>query len=155
MRSWRFPSFCFSWLNGSRTVPDNVQWNGDAASEHVRQRAVQFLTRAAITVERRAKELLSVPGTAMSIRRGEKRKRKDNQVRSAPGEPPRKQTGRLRASVTHEIDGLSARVGTNVKYGKYLELGTKRGVSPRPWLRRALAEMQTQVNALLAQIKAP
>lgn len=72
-------------------------------------------------------------------------------VRSAPGEPPRKQTGRLRASVTYEVDpqALAARVGTNVKYGKYLELGTKRGIAPRPWLRRALAETQARVNQLL------
>lgn len=79
------------------------------------------------------------------------RKRKTGAVRSAPGEPPRKQTGRLRASVTYEVDeaGMNARVGTNVKYGRYLELGTKRGIAPRPWLRRALAEMWSRVNELL------
>lgn len=126
----------------------------------IHKRALQFVERAAITVERRAKELLSIPGTAQksgAAGQGSKPKgdRITGAVRSEPGEPPRKQTGRLRASVTHEMDDktLTARVGTNVKYGKYLELGTKRGILPRPWLRRALAEAQAQVNELLSQIK--
>lgn len=73
-------------------------------------------------------------------------------VRSTAGEPPRKQTGRLRASVTYEVDAasLTARVGTNVQYGKYLELGTRRGIAPRPWLRRALAECQAQIQQILS-----
>ena len=129
-----------------------ANWNGDEAMEYCRSRATGFITRAAIEVERRAKELLSVPGTAFSRRTG---KRLNDQVRSKPGEPPRKQTGTLRASVTYEVDekNASARVGTNLKYGKALELGTKRGIKPRPWLRRALFEMQAKVNELLSEIK--
>lgn len=60
---------------------------------------------------------------------------------SRPGEPPHVDTGRLRASVTHEVEknlfSIIGRVGTNVEYGRYLELGTSR-MSPRPWLRPAL-----------------
>ena len=84
-----------------------------------------------------------------------KGKRKEGAFRSKPGEPPRKQTGRLRASVTHEVDPTTGagRVGTNLPYGKALELGTKRGLLPRPWLRRALAEMAARVEQLLAMIK--
>ena len=132
-----------------------VEWHGDAAMGRVRRRAVQALTRAAISVSRRAKELLSIPGTAQGREKGTGRyKRIYGAVVSAPGEPPRKQTGRLRASVTYEVDeaALEARVGTNVEYGKYLELGTKRGLAPRPWLRRALAEMQSRINELLSGI---
>jgi len=124
-----------------------LQWHGDEAKEHVRRRAVRFLRRAAIVVERQAKVLLSVPGT------GRNKGRKSGPItRSKPGEPPRKQTGRLRASVTREVDesSLTARVGTNVDYGKFLELGTSRGLKPRPWLRRALAEMSQRVNELLS-----
>lgn len=126
------------------------EWNGDAALEHVRGRAVQFIERAAITVENRARELLSIAGTGRvdGVQVGPVE-------RSKPGEPPRKQTGRLRASVTREVDAteMEARVGTNVAYGKHLELGTKRGILPRPWLRRALAEVSGKVNELLGQIK--
>jgi phage gpG-like protein len=136
-----------------------VIWHGDAALDHVRGRAVSWLRRAAIAVRRRAAELLSVPGTAARVR-GTKRHRKGSRitgaVRSLPGEPPRKQTGRLRASVTYEVDeqALTARVGTNVKYGRYLELGTRRGIAPRPWLRRALAECQSRIMGFLNQIEA-
>jgi phage gpG-like protein len=129
----------------------NIEWHGDEAMELVREKAARGLSRAAMEVRRRAAQLLSLAGTANSTGGGGKRKgsRITGAVRSAPGEPPRKQTGRLRASVTYEVSGLEARVGTNVKYGKYLELGTKRGISPRPWLRRALAECQQTIGQLL------
>jgi HK97 gp10 family phage protein len=52
-------------------------------------------------------------------------------------------TGRLRASITHQIShderGLLAVVGTNVVYARFLELGTFR-MSGRPFLRPALRE---------------
>lgn len=132
-----------------------LDWYGDEAVDHVRSRIVARLHRAAIVVKNRAKELLSVPGTGRGngpARRGAGGRFVAMIVRSKPGEPPRKQTGRLRASVAHEVDGasLTARVGTNVEYGRHLELGTKRGLRPRPWLRRALAEMQSRVLQLLA-----
>lgn len=135
----------------------DVEWHGDEAIDHVRRRAVSWLTRAAITVERRAKELLSVAGTAVrsrGTRGGRKGSRIYGAVRSKPGEPPRKQTGRLRASVTREIDegDLTARVGTNVRYGKALELGSRKGLAPRPWLRRALAECQDKIMGFLSQV---
>jgi len=62
-------------------------------------------------------------------------------VASAPGMPPNTDTGRLVASigvddVTDEPFGVS--VGTNVKYGAYLEFGTGR-MKRRPWLARAFA----------------
>jgi len=123
--------------------------------EYARGRAVQFLTRAAIEVDRRAKELLSVPGTAVAIGRGQKGKRVQDVVKSKPGEPPRKQTGEGRASVTYEVDekALIARIGSHLKKMKALELGTKKGLKPRPWLRRALFEMKAKVSDLLSQIK--
>ena len=52
-------------------------------------------------------------------------------------------TGRLRSSIVNELGrdgrGLVARVGTNVEYAPYLELGTRR-MSARPFLRPALAQ---------------
>jgi phage gpG-like protein len=136
-------------------VSSHANVHDKEASEYVRKRALDFITRACITVKVRAQELLSLPGTATSIEKGSKGKRKSDVVRSQPGEPPRKQTGTLRASVTQEVDEttLTGRVGTNLKYGKHLELGTKRGILPRPWLRRSLAEMQSKVDSLLSQIK--
>lgn len=74
---------------------------------------------------------------------------------SAPGEPPRKQTGQLRRSVQAEVDrdALTARVGTNVEYGKHLELGTRKGLAARPWLRPAYLKALPKVRAWLATLK--
>jgi HK97 gp10 family phage protein len=136
-------------------VPD-VAWHGDAARDHVRERLAKGLWRAAQAVERRARELLAVSGTAQATGLGRRRKgsRIYGAARSAPGEPPRKQTGRLRASVTSEVDegALEARVGTNINdppYPRWLELGTGK-MAPRPWLRRALAEVQGQIMQILS-----
>lgn len=129
-------------------MANRLEWHGEAAKAHVRGEAVKAITRAAIVCSRRAKELLSVAGTGGV--KGSRRAYGSNP--SAPGEPPHKQTGRLRASVTYEVDAqnLTARVGTNLPYGLFLELGTKAGLAPRPWLRRALAETAARINSILA-----
>lgn len=128
-------------------MSSRVEWHGDEAKRHVHARAVRFLHRAAITVKNRAKVLLSVAGTGRV-----KGKKAGPVTHSRPGEPPRKQTGRLRASVAYEVDeaSLTARVGTNVEYGRHLELGTKKGILPRPWLRRALAETAGKIQQILS-----
>ena len=50
-------------------------------------------------------------------------------------------TGRLRSSITEEMGrdsrGLVARIGTNVEYAAYVELGTRR-MRAQPYLRPAL-----------------
>lgn len=50
-------------------------------------------------------------------------------------------TGRLRSSITHEVavdlDGLVARIGTNVEYAPYVEFGTSRATA-QPFLVPAL-----------------
>jgi phage gpG-like protein len=67
--------------------------------------------------------------------------------RSAPGEAPAIQTGALLRSITWEKPApLVRRVGTNLKYGAWLELGTKSKktkktrIAPRPFLRPAMDE---------------
>lgn len=50
-------------------------------------------------------------------------------------------TGRLRASVTHQIseDEKAVYVGTNVEYAPYVELGTERSKA-KPYLKPAASE---------------
>ena len=69
---------------------------------------------------------------------------------SAPGEYPRKMLGHLRRNIQMEFDAATmvARVGTNVKYGKYLETGTRR-MAARPWLSRGLREAQSAIRRIL------
>lgn len=95
------------------------------------------LTRIAIKVERRAKQLASTPG------RGRVYGRRKHRA-SAPGQGPAVDTGRLRSSISHEVGKVGttivARVGTDVEYAKYLELGTSK-MAPRPFLRPALTQV--------------
>lgn len=135
-------------------MPNNVQVNADAFKARLIAEIGRRLDRAAVLVQNHAKELLSVEGTGqrvitMTDRRGRKRKRKKliyGANPSRPGEPPRLQTGRLRASVATARTGLVARVGTGLLYGRHLEFGTSR-MAPRPWLRRSLLEMSDQIRA--------
>jgi len=72
---------------------------------------------------------------------------------SRPGEPPRVRTGTLRNSIHYEkIDarGLSWKVGSPLKYAAALELGTTRGLAPRPFLRTALALYASDMQAIIA-----
>jgi HK97 gp10 family phage protein len=135
----------------------NLNWHGDERLREIRSELDRRLARAAIVVGTGAKRLLSVAGTGARTREGQVapavrtgKKRVYGAFPSKPGEPPRKQTGRLRSSVTHEIGRGIARVGTNVLYGRFLELGTRK-MAPRPWLRRALDEAREQVRTILSR----
>lgn len=48
-------------------------------------------------------------------------------------------TGNLQNSITHTSDGKAAYIGTNVTYGKYVELGTVK-MAAQPYLRPAAAD---------------
>lgn len=47
-------------------------------------------------------------------------------------------TGNLRNSITHTSDAAAAYIGTNVFYGKYVELGTRK-MAAQPYLLPAAA----------------
>lgn len=80
--------------------------------------------------------------------RGKRKTFKDYEP-SAPGEYPRKRTGRLRMSVAFEwLSDLVARWGTNVPYGRWLEFGT-RHMAPRPWMSRTNAEVMPRLQQAL------
>jgi len=107
-----------------------------------------------ILVWNHAKVLVNTEGTGVSggYKTATKRVRKGGLIYGAnpsrPGEPPHKQRGRLLASIAWEVAGLIGRVGTNVDYGRFLELGTRK-MAARPWLRRALAEKTPECLAIL------
>ena len=64
---------------------------------------------------------------------------------ASPGAPPRKLSGRLRSSVAWEIDKarLTARVGTNVIYGRRLEL------SNHEWLLKTVKRLTPELEKIL------
>lgn len=122
---------------------------------HAEQR--RRLELAATVVQRQARQNLNVSGTGVRARTGEivravKRTRKTiyGAFPSALGDSPRKQTGALRMSVTHELvpGAEKARVGTNIRsrgfpYGWYHE------THGRPWLVKALTEQLSRVRSIL------
>lgn len=94
------------------------------------QRIRDTVAQATVVLQTGLKQMLSKPG----------RGRMGKQTRaSAPGDPPAAQTGHLRGSVQVDLSRLQesnprGRAGTNVNYGLFLELGTRK-MAPRPWAR--------------------
>ena len=59
-------------------------------------------------------------------------------------------TGRLRNSISHTVDGEAAYIGTNVEYAPYLELGTKK-IAAHHYLKRAATEHKDEYKNLTVQ----
>ena len=99
-----------------------IKWHGDKLIKEVGLKCFQTMEKACLLVERDAKRMCPVD------------------------------TGRLRASLSHEIerskDGTVGRVGTNVEYGVYVEYGTRK-MSAKPYLRPALENNKGKIKRLL------
>ena len=98
-----------------------VLWYGVKVVNKINAKNKQIMSRACLMVERDAKKLCPVD------------------------------TGRLRASITHEIDGLTGYVGSNVEYSRAVELGTEKQ-SPQPYLRPALHKNEKKIIGLFKKI---
>lgn len=59
-------------------------------------------------------------------------------------------TGRLRNSISHTHDNDSVYIGTNVEYGKYVELGTTR-MKKRPFLAPAATQHSEEYKNIAKQ----
>lgn len=55
-------------------------------------------------------------------------------------------TGRLRSSITYEVEDLTVRIGSDVEYAIYVEMGT-RSQRARPYLRPAFFAAVSQAAA--------
>ena len=145
-----------------------VKWFGDTVKKKMRERQTVAINKACVyLVGQVIKSMKKGTGEAYTV--GGK-----TIQRSAPGQPPAVDMGRLRASITFQVsDSISMHmynkvrakakagdgvgkpmatgltevigvVGTNVEYGRYLELGTPK-IKPRPFLRTALENNRTQI----------
>ena len=125
-------------LNGVNRITGKLKKYEIAVSAEVRE----ALTLGGFTVQSSSKK--SIQSSPADPETG----------RSKPGNPPKTDTGRLVNSIFVDIEqterGLSVRVGTNVKYGTYLEFGT-RTVQARPWLGPALFRHKAAINKLVAR----
>lgn len=83
------------------------------------------------------------------VERDAKQLFKGRDSESIRGEPPRVQTGRLRASITHRMartnTGIEGEAGTNVEYAYDVEHGTSR-TYPHPFMEPALAMHEEDIN---------
>jgi len=61
---------------------------------------------------------------------------------------PQVVTGRLRASITHNVSPGEVEIGSNVVYSKYLEFGTSK-MPPYPWLFPAVESEKPKIIAAL------
>ena len=85
-------------------------------------------------------------------RRSKKTGRLYGLLPSLPGEPPKVVTTRLRNSIATDVsvrsNAIRGRVGTNVKYAKFLEFGTakkNRKMARRPFFRPAFIRNRKKI----------
>lgn len=150
-----------------------VKWDDAALRKAVHKVATDKLIVAAETV--RTNAVKSMGSGSSGHRKYYRTKAKKEHWSSKPGDAPHVDTGRLRASITwaisegaqqgdqvrgsaatqddavgrpdHEANRIIAVIGTNVKYAKPLEFGT-RHMSARPFLRPALEKARAKIKWL-------
>jgi len=102
-----------------------VKWYGAKVISKINKANKQIINKACLMVERDAKILCPVD------------------------------TGRLRSSITHEIEGTAGRVGSNVEYARIVELGgIELGINraPRPYLRPAFHKNEKAIRQMFKKI---
>lgn len=94
-----------------------VKWYGDKAIKNMEQAVSVALEASALLVEGTAKNLAPVD------------------------------TGNLRNSITHEVEGQEARVGSALEYAKFVELGTSK-MAAQPYLYPALEQNKGNIKKI-------
>jgi len=124
-------------------------WKGQEASAIVFKDVGKRISAAARWFRDHLRYAVSVPN-ALFGPSGKALKGTRGLAPSAAGEYPRKVSGWLRKNIQSEYDApsLSARVGTNVPYGRWLETGTSR-MAPRPWLSNGLRDFIQGIRTIL------
>ena len=143
-------------------------WRGDAFLAHVKDHIEKRLKTAAEVVKSEVVRSMNVSGRSAQaaakhgtgpIRSRERmrvgKKKSVYIFRSRPGEVPHVQTAQLKRSIFWEYQpsgpgGVpSAIIGTPLKYGLYLERGTRR-MAPRPYLRPALLRSTSAIQGIFS-----
>lgn len=122
-----------------------MKWRGRQIEQQVKDKLNDNIGGTLNFLERYIKKSISKPKSGT--------KYPGMQVASSKaGEPPASQTGTLMRSITTEQDkqNIAGIVGTNVKYGKWLELGTK-NIKPRPFLRPSIEENKIKIRDMITE----
>lgn len=123
-------------------MASNFKWNGARFMGDLNAKLEQRLDRAALLLQSDiVAKFPSPPPEPKKNGKGMKRNSSKAWKRghpSAPGGLPMIQTGTLKRSIAVSKPGpLKRRVGSGVKYARWLEFGTRR-MEPRPFLMPAL-----------------
>lgn len=136
-----------------------LKWRGGEVTREIEAGIRKNISAASMYLASVIKADVSQPGTLRFntlTKKGKPSKKTKtiyNFTHSAPGNPPYKQTGRLRSSITWELVGLVGRVGTNVRYSRFLELGTRK-MAARPFLVRNMRKHNaTLIKILTGRIR--
>jgi HK97 gp10 family phage protein len=105
-----------------------LKWFGDKAIQGMEQAVSLALEASALLVEGQAKNICPVG-------------------KYPPGSG--RVGGNLRNSITHEVEGKEAKVGTNVEYAPYVELGTSK-MAAQPYLNPALEANKGNIKRIFA-----
>lgn len=114
-----------------------------ALTTHVRIAAIESTQTLALRIHEIAVKSIQKQDGIIGKRYNPKRR----VTVSKPGDPPNSDTGRLVQSIRFEFreGGLVALVGTDLKYGTWLEFGTKK-MAARPWLLPATRKAQRELG---------
>lgn len=134
-------------LEGLNQLLSQLDLAGEAAQEAARD---VIVTLAEDTRKRAVQGIQRGPASGAVYRKYNPRR---THQASAPGQYPATDTGRLANNVRSElptnISGMmTARVGTPIIYGKYLEFGTSR-MAARPWLMRSFEQAKIDIERRL------
>ena len=120
------------------TASTSLEWHGD---ELIRSVESQLATRLDTTAEYLRQRVVASLGSPDY----------DPHRNSRPGEYPLSDEGRLKEHVlVDRPDPLTRRISTDLDYGLWLEIGTRR-MRPRPFISRTLREEQGRVVEFLTK----
>lgn len=126
-----------------KTADAGLKWYGEEVKRKVREATEKALDKMADLVEEEAKRSMTEPKHGkIPPKQVIKRKKSfaaQYRTRSAPGEAPAVQTGRLIGAFRRVVKTLKRGVHVASPYAKYMEFGTRK-IKPRPFLRPALAK---------------
>jgi hypothetical protein len=127
----------------------SVEWFGDGFQDYMKAANAKCLSKVAISLLSIMKA--TVTGKGGFVGAGTRK----HHTPSSPGNPPAVDTGHYRRSIQMDATGLSrpnpfVLVGSNVKYGPYLEFGT-RNMQARPHWRPTLKKKGNKLIGLYMQ----
>jgi phage gpG-like protein len=113
-----------------------------AFDHNLKTAEAEIIAEGCAMVAGRAKDIIGVPQPGWAPLKPETIARKDG-VNS-----PLLESGELRSSIEWNADAHEGYVGSNNPKAIWQELGTSRGIPPRPFISRAAIEMEGEVDKM-------